>query len=280
METAAGRSYGLDIFLLPAATLAAHRREPIHMIIFRRIAFATLAAPLALSLAACGSEEAQTGEIAATEPVEEVAAPQGQAWTDVVTVTPEDGYLLGNPDAPIRVVEYASLTCPACAAFAGNGAQQLKEEYVSSGRVSFELRNQVHNGIDLVLAALVRCGEDQTFHPLSAEVWANLNELMNGAQANPQALQAAMELPEEQRFFAVAEAANLVDFFAARGLSVDQQRTCLANVDEVTAIAERSDTQSSELGIEGTPTFLVNGNKIDTNSWAGLEPVLQRAGAR
>src|SRR5688500_16911831 len=103
---------------------------------FRRTAlFAALTAPLALALAACGSNEegAVSGETVAPTP-----APAGQQWVDVAAVTPEGGWLIGNPDAPLKLVEYGSLTCPGCAQFSETGIPTLRENYVNSGRVSFE----------------------------------------------------------------------------------------------------------------------------------------------
>lgn len=233
----------------------------------------------ALALAACGSDADEAGAIAG-EPIAAIPAPDGTEWTDTVAVTEYDGYLLGNPDAPIKLVEYGSLTCGACANFAATGIEPLKEKYISTGVVSFELRNQIHNGIDLVMARMVRCGSPEAFHPLADQVWANLGPILQQAQANPQALESAMQLPEDQRFVRVAETTGLLDFFAARGLSADQARTCLADAASVQAIAERSNQQSEEFGVTGTPTFFINGRKIDANGWAALEPLLQQAGAR
>ncbi len=248
------------------------------MTLARTLRFA-LSSAAALALVARGSETDDTGDIAG-EPIAAIPAPEGTEWRDMVTVTEADGYLVGNPDAPIKLIEYGSLTCGACANFAATGVQPLKEKYVNSGVVSFELRNQIHNGIDLVMARMVRCGSPEAFHPLADQVWANLGAILQQAQQNPQALDAAMSLPEEQRFIQVAENTGLMDFFAARGLSEDQARTCLADAESVQAIAERSNTQSEELGVTGTPTFFINGRKIDANSWTALEPLLQQAGAR
>ncbi len=251
---------------------------------FRRIAFASLAAPLALGLAlsltACESDTTADGEVPEGAAIAAIPAPEGQQWADMVQVTDYDGYLLGNPDAPIKLVEYGSLTCGACANFTQQAAETLKEKYVSSGVVSYELRNQVHNGIDLVMARLVRCGQKESFHPLSDQLWLNHQQVLASAQANPQALEASMSLPEDQRFVAVGEATGLYDFFAARGLSRDQARACLADAESVKAIGERSDQQSRELNVTSTPSFFVNGRNIGNQSWASLEPILQRAGAR
>ncbi|WP_379551208.1 thioredoxin domain-containing protein [Qipengyuania sp. DGS5-3] len=250
------------------------------MALTRRFTLGMIAAPLALGLAACSSADADEAAIDA-EPIAEIAAPEGTEWTDVVEVSEYDGYVIGNPDAPIKVIEYASLTCPACAAFSMDGAAQLKAEYVSTGRVSYELRNQIHGPHDLMLAQLVRCGADESFHPLSDQVWADLNGVLGPVFQNQDAFGQALQLPEAERFVAAAEVAGFYDFFAARGVSEDQARTCLADFQAMETIANNSNTQGQEFGVTGTPTFFVNGVKQDgVLNWAGLEPILQRAGAR
>jgi protein-disulfide isomerase len=238
-----------------------------------------IAAPAMLALAACDSAEDEAASLEG-EPIAEIPAPEGTVWTDQALKTDYDGVLLGNPDAPIKLVEYASLTCPACAAFATTGVEPLKE-YVNSGRVSYELRNQIQRPDDLVLATLVRCGPTESFHPLSDQVFANQSELVQGVISNQEVFGQALQLPEAERFPAAAAAAGFYDFFAARGISEDQARTCLADFPAMETIAKNSETQSKEFNVTGTPTFLLNGQKLDgVLNWGGLEPVLQRAGAR
>lgn len=249
------------------------------MIISRRILAAGFVAPLALTLAACNGAEDAEGALSG-EPIEAIPAPEGQAWTDVVTVTEEGGYKVGNPEAPLKLVEYASHTCGACANFAATGSAPLKEEYVSKGIVSFELRNLVRDPVDLTIAAMVRCGQKENMIPLSDQAWAALNDIMGNVQSNGAAYQAAGEMPLEQRFIGIAEAAGLIEFFSARGLSADQARTCLADGEKIEGIAEASQAQSDELQLTGTPTFILNGAKVEALSWDQLEPALQRAGAR
>jgi protein-disulfide isomerase len=248
------------------------------MIKFRTFALAALVAPLALGLAACNSTE----EEGATEgePIAPIAAPAGTQWTDVTNISEYDGYVLGNPDAPIKLVEYASLTCPACAAFATTGAEELRSEFVNSGRVSFEIRNQIHGPHDLALATMVRCGEKEAFHPLADQVWANLQQLLTPIIENSAQVEQAINLPPEQRLVQIAEIGGFYDFFAARGLSADQARQCLAKEDVYTAIAERSSQQSAEFDVTGTPTFFLNGNKVEANNWNAIKPLLEKAGAR
>ncbi|HCJ80504.1 MAG TPA: protein-disulfide isomerase, partial [Erythrobacter sp.] len=73
-----------------------------------------LAAPLALALAACGSGAEQSGEIQG-DAIAAIPAPAGSEWRTTAVMTEEGGTLVGNPDAPLKLVEYGSLTCPTCA---------------------------------------------------------------------------------------------------------------------------------------------------------------------
>ncbi|RJY08035.1 thioredoxin domain-containing protein [Aurantiacibacter aquimixticola] len=243
----------------------------------RRIALALIAAPLSLGLAACNGD-AEGGEVAEGEALDPIAAPEGQQWTDLVQATDEEGYLLGNPDAPIKLIEYGSFTCGACASFVQNGVDELKEDYVNTGLVSFELRNFDRNGIDTTISSIVRCGPDEIFHPLADQVWTNFDTVMTGVQSAQ--LEGVENLPENQRWVAVASETGLLDFFASRGISRNQAATCLADADAVQGLSERTNTTADELGVTGTPTFFVNGNRVDGTTWDVLEPVLQRAGAR
>lgn len=246
----------------------------------RRSKLALIAlAPLTFALAACGETEEAAGSTVTAEPVAEVAAPAGQSWTETAAVTPEGGYRIGNPDAPIKLVEYASHTCSHCATFSQEASGPI-EEYVASGRVSYEIRNQVHDAIDLTLAMLVRCGSPESFHPLANQAWANFDQIISTAQANGGALQQATQGQGGPNYPAIAEAAGLLDFFAARGISRDQAMQCLNDHSTAETIVENSNTQSEELGVTGTPTFFLNGNRIDGTNWASVEAALQQAGAR
>ncbi len=232
-----------------------------------------------LMLAAC--DDAATADGAASgEALPAIAAPAGTKWADTVTVTPEGGYMIGNPDAPIKLVEYASHTCGACAAFAKTGKEPLKNKYVASGVVSFEQREAFLNQFDVVIASLAQCGAKEQFQPLSDQVWQNLETVFAGLQGNPQAVQAASALPLNQRFVVLGETTGLIEFFAARGLSADQARSCLADTAKIEALVKTVEVNNEKDKIAGTPTFFINGKKFDGTAWEVLEPALQRAGAR
>jgi protein-disulfide isomerase len=236
----------------------------------------SLAAPIALALAACGGG---SGDVEDGDVIAPIAAPEGTNWGETVTISEEDGYVLGNPDAPLKLVEYASHTCGACANFSAQAKPGIKE-FVATGVVSFEQRNLVRDPIDLTIATLVRCGAKENMQPLSDQAWGNLEATFAAVNQNNAAYQAAGGAPLEERFVGIAQAAGLIDFFAARGLSADQQLACLTDTETIEGIANNSTTQASELSINVTPTFLLNGRRLEVNQWREIEGVLQRAGAR
>lgn len=232
-----------------------------------------------LMLTACG-DDAATGAEARSEPLPVVAPPAGTSWSQKVTTTEQGGYLVGNPDAPLKLVEYGSLTCPACARFAEEGTEPLMANYVNTGRVSFEFRSYlIHGPLDLALTRMIGCSTPEAALPLADQVWANLGAIQQRAMADQAALESVNSLPENQRFVKFGEITGLYEFFAARGISEDQARTCMGDF----AALERLDKLSTGYandGISGTPTFVLNGSKLDAGAWSQLEPLLQRAGAR
>lgn len=248
---------------------------------FRSFALAALAVPLALGLVACNSGGGDAAGGVSGDVVENVAPPAGTTWSETATRTPDGGWLVGNPDAPIKLIEYGSVTCPACALFSTEGSATLHETYVDSGRVSYEFRTVlIHGAIDLLISRVLECAPVNVAVPLADQVWANLDAVTGPFQTNQAALEQAISLPENQRFVAMAQASQLDQFFAARGISTEQTQACLADSAAVTALASKSQEMSERDGVTGTPTFLLNGTKIDATRWAEVEGALQRAGAR
>ena len=230
-------------------------------------------------LAACGDNA--DGPAASSEPLPVVAPPAGTTWAQTVATTDKGGYRVGNPDAPLKLVEYGSLTCPACANFAEQAMEPLMAKYVNSGRVSFEFRSFIiHGPLDLALTRLIGCSAPEAALPLADQIWANLGPIQERAYANQTAIQNINALPENQRYVQFGTITGLYEFFAARGISEDQARTCLADFASLERLSKVSEAYGTEDGITQTPTFTLNGSKIEGSSWAEVEPQLQRAGAR
>jgi len=241
------------------------------------------ALPLALGLAACGKkDDAAAGgapDVHST-PIAKIAAPDGKQWSEVVSKTSEGGYRMGNPDAPIKLIEYGALSCSHCAEFADKGSAKIRDDYVGSGRVSYEFRPFMLNIFDIAATMLATCGSDDAVIPLADQFWAWQPNLFTNLDAKKSEVQAAGNLPPEQRFLQLAELGGMTDFFAARGISKDQAKACLTNTDTATKLAKETQDYSDKYGITGTPTFYLNGKDIGSLTWEGLEPMLQDAGAR
>ncbi|WP_421853774.1 thioredoxin domain-containing protein [Novosphingobium sp.] len=247
-----------------------------------RLLLALIALPLALGLTACGKkDDAGSGAatVAAGAPLNAVPPPAGKAWSDVVSVTPEGGYVMGNPNAPIKVIEFGSLTCPHCAEFEEKGYPHLRDDYVAKGTVSLEFRNFVRDPYDTTMAMLVRCGSPDSFFALTEQVYTNQKAIFDQLQPVGPKLQAA-NLPPDQIFKAIGEQGGLIDFFAARGIAKDQGAQCLAKSDAATKLANDTSKAGDTYNVTGTPTFIVNGKNVEVATWDALEPILKQAGAR
>lgn len=250
------------------------------MMNFARTRLILLTLPLALGLAACGKkDETAAGPVTSATPIAKIAAPSGKSWTEVVATTPDGGYVMGNPNAPLKLIEYGSLTCPHCAVFATEGLPKLRDNYVADGRVSIEFRNFVRDKFDTTMAMLTRCGPPESFFALTEQVFANQKDIFKGLDAlasDP----TINTLPEDKLFPVLATKAGLIDFFAARGVAKDQAMACLAKTQTATDLATGVQKATEQFNIQGTPTFILNGKNVEVATWEELEPILQKAGAR
>src|SRR3982751_2638268 len=104
-----------------------------------------------LALAGCNKKNQTQGTAASNETVTitQAAPPPGGTWADVVNAT-SAGFMVGNPNAKVKLVEIGSLSCPHCKAFDEEGLPQLLDKYVKPGTVSWEFRPYViHGPIDM-----------------------------------------------------------------------------------------------------------------------------------
>ncbi|HEU0043917.1 DsbA family protein [Sphingomonas sp.] len=237
---------------------------------------------LVLSLAACGGGT-DANSTAPAAPVAGAAAPAGQDWTQVVSKTAE-GFVMGNPNAPIKLVEYGSRLCPTCKAFADEGYQPLTENYVKSGKASFEFREfLVHGMQDVPPAALGACVGEAAFFPLMEEMFRNQPQFIETLQkSDPAALQRIDAAPPAQKFVLLAQAMGLIDFVKQRGLPEDKARACLSDMTQIDRLTKITQDRGpgGDKTVAGTPTFLINGKVAEgAIGWSQVEQALKAAGA-
>src|SRR5438067_9637738 len=105
----------------------------------------------ALALAGCNTNKNQTqGTVVANETVAitQATPPPGGTWADVVNAT-SAGFMMGNPNAKVKLTEIGALTCPHCREFDETGVPELIDKYVKTGRVAWEFRPYLLNGLDI-----------------------------------------------------------------------------------------------------------------------------------
>ena len=239
-------------------------------------------AALALLLAGCGDQGGETGNgSAASGPAAAaIPAPNGGDWTQTVSPSAEGGFVMGNPNAPVRLVEYASMTCSHCAEFSETGAQPLIDKYVKTGQVSFEIRNFVRDPADLAAALLARCGGPGPFFKLTDQMFAAQEEWIGKLQGMSQAEQQQLSaLQPQQVVGAMAERAGLVQFVRVRGVPAERAQQCLSNEAEINRLVQiQQKAVQDNPSFPGTPAFLINGKLAENaGTWEALEPKIREA---
>lgn len=240
-----------------------------------------LACALAVvAVAGCNSKPGDAATNAATAELKPVPPPKSGDWSEIVTPTPAGGFLMGNPTAPIKLVEYGSMTCPHCREFDEKGMQPLIDTYVKSGRVSFEFRNFVRDGFDLAASLVARCNGAKGFFPLTRALYKDQPNWIAKLQAAPQQqLEALSNLPPNQQFLEIAKLTGFQNWAAMRGVPAAKTQQCLTDQKQVDQLVQmNSDATDQYPEFPGTPTFILNGKMLDkTASWETLEPQLRQA---
>lgn len=237
-------------------------------------------ASAALLATACNAEKgAATSDKGPEVTVAAVPAPNNGDWSTIITRTPEGGFIMGNPNAKVKLVEFGSMTCPHCAEFDEKGAKVLIDNYVKKGLVSWEFRNFVRDPFDMAASLLARCAGDAGFFGLTRNLYADQKDWVGKIQAADQAkLQALQAMPPAQQFSTIADIAGLKQFAAMRGVPRAKADQCLANEADVNQLVQMNSDAVSTYSIPGTPAFLINGTLADqTATWDTLEPKIKEA---
>lgn len=148
--------------------------------------------------------------------------------------------VLGDPKAPVTIIEYSSLTCPHCAAFHRNTLPKVKESYIDTGKVRFIYRDFPLGRLALAAAVVGRC-VDPSRH------FAFIDMLYRDQDAWSQSRDPIAELKVRAQL---------------AGLSEQDFEACLDNKPLIQAIQQGAQEGQQQYGIDSTPSFIINGNKI------------------
>ena len=238
-------------------------------------------ASAALLATACNAEKGASNAGSGPEvTAAPVPAPNNGDWSTIVSKTPEGGFLMGNPNAKVKLIEFGSMTCPHCAEFEEQGGKDLIDNYVKKGLVSWEFRNFVRDPFDMTASLLARCGGEASFFGLTRNLFADQRDWVGKIQeADPAALQALQGAPPAQQFSTIAELGGLKQYASMRGVPRAKADQCLGNQAEIDQLVQMtSDAVSTYPGFPGTPTFIINGQMVEnTATWELLEPKLKEA---
>ena len=227
----------------------------------------------ALLATACNAEKGASNTTAPEVTATPVAAPNNGDWSTIVTKTAEGGFVMGNPNAKVKLVEFGSMTCPHCAEFEEKGAKPLVDNYVKKGLVSWEFRNFVRDPFDVAASLIARCGGEASFFGLTRGLYAEQADWIGKIQAaDPAKMQSLQTMTPAQQFSTIADIAGLKPFAAMRGVPRAKAEACLADEAAVNQLVQMNSDAASNFNIPGTPSFLINGTLVDkAATWEALE---------
>ena len=189
-------------------------------------------------------------------------------WTDRVEITAEGGYLMGNPEAPMRLVEYGSIACSHCADFETEQGRAIRDQ-VRSGRASFEYRPYLIFAADPAIFLLLRCQPPERFFRSIHALYRTQEEWVGRIEASEQ------QTGQAPTGAALLRASGLDQFFRDQGLSNAQINRCLGDRAAQAALAA-SNHAGLERGVRGTPTFFLNGRELQVESFADVTAALMQ----
>ena len=197
-------------------------------------------------------------------------------WTKRVVDTPDGGFRMGNPNARIQIVEYGSLTCPHCRHFAETAMKPLLSQYIRTGKATYEYRSLVLNGIDIAATLVARCGGASRFFPVAEELYATQATWVGKVtDSESDKLNA---LPPDQQMLAVAKTTGLLSIAAKHGIPSAKAEACVSDPAAAEQLEQAAQAAEGN-GVQGTPTFFVNGKQVAAGDWITLEPFLKEAGS-
>jgi protein-disulfide isomerase len=152
----------------------------------------------------------------------------------------DDDHMLGSKDAPITMVEYASLTCPHCAHFHNDILPQIKTNYIDTGKVRLVFRSYPLDQPALKAAELAECVSPVTYFPMVSLLFKEQGDWAHG----------------DKPLDALAKIA------AGAGIDQTKFQACMDDKTISERIISRAQEGQDKFGVESTPTFFVNGRKI------------------
>ena len=162
---------------------------------------------------------------------------------------------LGNADADVTVIEYASFTCPHCADFHANQFKKLKADYIDADKIQFIYRDVFFDRFGLWASMLARCGGKERFFGLTSVIYDKQKDWIGSGDP-------------------VAIANELRKIGKVAGLDEDRVEQCLADQDKAKALVAWYQQNAEEHDINSTPSLVINGEKYSNMAYDELKAVI------
>jgi len=156
---------------------------------------------------------------------------------------------LGAEDAPVTLIEYASYTCPHCASFHTGAFQEIKKNYVDTGKVRLVFREVYFDRFGLWASMIARCGGEERFFGIS--------DLMFKNQATWSRAGGVPEIIGELRKIG-----------RLAGLEAEEIEACLQDADKAQSLVAWYQKNAEADDVRATPSFVMNGRKLSNMSYS------------
>lgn len=163
----------------------------------------------------------------------------------------------GAEDAPVEIIEYASYTCPHCANFHQGPYKQLKKEYIDTGKVKLIYREVYFDRYGIWASMVARCGGPEKFFGITDLIYKGQSEWTRAG--------GPAEIVEELRKIG-----------RLAGLSNDQLEACLQDGTKAQTLVAWYQKNAEKDGIQATPSFVVNGKKVDNQSYDEFKALIEK----
>lgn len=212
---------------------------------------AGLAAVAVLALGGWWIFASQTGGTSAVPDLSPITSAEAQEvdTSGIVEMT------LGDPNAPVSVVEYASFTCPHCANFHAATFKQLKADYIDTGKVHFIYREVYFDRFGLWAAMVARCAGPEKYFGI-AEILYDQQKQWTGSGEPGQ----------------IADALRKIGLSA--GMEADKLDACLQDGAMAQAMVAVYQQNAEKDDVRSTPSFVIDGEKYSNMSYADFRAIL------
>jgi protein-disulfide isomerase len=183
-----------------------------------------------------------------------LGAAMAQEAGTVDTSTIQD-MVLGNPDATVEMIEYGSYTCPHCAAFHADQFQQIKTNYIDTGKIRFVYRELVRNRPDLWASMLSRCTGEMRFFGISDLLFTKQDEWVGSG--DPAQI-----------------AQNLRQIGKVAGLDEATVEACMTDATVAQTLVTWSSENADRDGVNSTPTLFIDGEKYANMAYPEIAAIL------